>query len=70
MTTAMKTIESLQTEQITPDGMMVEIKGDGVEAAALPASSPCRCVHRSRDLGIIGRDWQEFCLRGEGGIRH
>ena len=30
MTTAMKTIESLQTEQITPDGMMVEIKGDGV----------------------------------------
>ena len=38
-----------------------------VEAAALPAPSLCGLAQRSREMGIIRRDRQEFRPRGEGG---
>ena len=46
--------------------MTEEGTGDGVEAAALPALSPRGRVHRSGEMGIIGRDGREFCPQGEG----
>ena len=45
--TMTKTIEYLQTEQITPEGMTGERTEDRVEAAAVPTSSPRRRAKRS-----------------------
>ena len=67
-TTKTKTIESLQTERITPE----EITGKGergrVEAAALPMLSPHRRAQLSGEVGIISRDGWEFRPRGDVGI--
>ena len=49
--------------------MTGEETGDGVEATVLPAPSLRGHVLRSGEVGIIGRDGREFCLRGEWGIR-
>ena len=54
--TMTKTIESLQTKQITPEGMTWEGAGNGVEAAALPTLSPRGRAQRSREMGIMDRD--------------
>ena len=66
--TTTKAIECLQTKWITPEGMTGEEIEDSVEAAALPAPSPLTHVHRSEEMGILGRDVQEFCPRGKGGF--
>ena len=67
-TTTTKTIESLQTKQITPEGVTGEGTGVGLEAAALPVPSPRGRAQRSGEMGIIGRDGRQFRPRGEGRI--
>ena len=48
--------------------MTGEGAGDGVESAALPTPSLRGRVQMSGEMGIIGRDGQEFRPRGEGGV--
>ena len=67
-TTTTKMTKYLKTEQITTEGMTGEGKEYGVEAAELPVSSPLRHAQRSREMGVIGRDGQEFRPRVEGEI--
>ena len=68
MTTTTKTIESLQTERITLEGMTGEGTKGGVEAAALPAPPPCGRVQRSGEMGIISRYGGGHSVRGERGV--
>ena len=66
--TTTKMIEYLRTERITPEGMMGEGTGDGVDDVALLDPSSCRRAQRIREMGIIGKDGQEFRPQRDGGV--
>ena len=65
MTMTKKTIESLRTEQITPEGTTGKVTGDRVEAAALPAPSKRVLEHRGEGIwGSLAGMVRNF-VRGE-----
>ena len=68
MTTKTKTIDSLQTEQITPEGKTGEGTVDRVEATALPATSPCGIAHRGSERWVSLAGMGRNSVLGERGV--
>ena len=67
MTTTEKTIESLQTERITPEGTTKDGTGERVEAAALPLPSPRGLAHRVAEIWGSLSGMGGNSVRGESG---
>ena len=67
-TTTTETIEYLQTEQIPPKGMTVEVTGNGVEATALPALSLRKRVQGSGEMGSSAWMGRNYVCRDMGVI--